>query len=92
MVLSKMFSVDPKPAEAQTCLTALFRSIGADPCDERDKLIRRKGISAKGTCRWITSNKVYESWLHARSQLLWISGGPGKGKTMLSIFLIEELE
>jgi hypothetical protein len=24
--------------------------------------------------------------------LLWISGGPGKGKTMLSIFLTEELE
>jgi hypothetical protein len=26
------------------------------------------------------------------ARLLWISGGPGKGKTMMSVFLTEELE
>ena len=35
---------------------------------------------------------TYKSWLCSDSQLLWLSGGPGKGKTMLSIFLSEELE
>lgn len=28
----------------------------------------------------------------ANTRLLWISGGPGKGKTMMSVFLTEELE
>jgi Cdc6-like AAA superfamily ATPase len=35
----------------------------------------------------------YQSWLSKpnSSSLLWISGGPGKGKTVISIFLTEEL-
>lgn len=45
-----------------------------------------------GTCEWIRENDAYISWLGSRSQLLWVSGGPGKGKSMLSIFLAEELE
>lgn len=44
------------------------------------------------TCEWIKFNNLYKSWLESPSQLLWVSGGPGKGKTMLSIFLAEELE
>ena len=35
---------------------------------------------------------TYQSWLDGNAQLLSISGGPGKGKTMFSIFLTEELE
>ena len=55
-----------------------------------------------GTCEWITHNASYRAWLNSdgagdasnndNTRLLWISGGPGKGKTMLSIFLTEELE
>ena len=45
-----------------------------------------------GTCIWIKDNESYKSWLCSASRLLWLSGGPGKGKTMLSIFLSEELE
>ena len=30
-------------------------------------------------------------WFYSDSCLLWLSGGPGAGKTMLSIFLVEEL-
>ena len=45
-----------------------------------------------GTCIWIKENASYKSWLCTGSRLLWLSGGPGKGKTMLSIFLSEELE
>lgn len=43
-----------------------------------------------GTCEWIIQNKSYISWLYGDTRLLWISGGPGKGKTMLSMFLTEE--
>jgi Cdc6-like AAA superfamily ATPase len=57
-----------------------------------------------GTCEWITPNEIYRAWLNSvgdgggngnsngDTRLLWISGGPGKGKTMLSVFLTEELE
>ena len=75
--------------EAETCLTALFLT---DPRDDREQLIQAKGSRVDGTCEWIKSNRLYTSWLDSQSQLLWLSGGPGKGKTMLSIFLAEELE
>jgi hypothetical protein len=78
--------------EAQACLAALFQAIQTDPRDDRENLIQIKGTRVNGTCKWITSNELYKSWLHSNSQLLWLSGGPGKGKTMLSIFLAEELE
>ena len=71
------------------CLTALFLT---DPRDDRDSIIQLKGPRVEGTCEWIKTNELYNLWLHSRSQLLWLSGGPGKGKTMLSIFLAEELE
>ncbi|MCJ1269162.1 hypothetical protein MMC22_009051 [Lobaria immixta] len=75
--------------EAEACSRALFLT---DPRDDREQLIQAKGSRVDGTCEWIKSNKLYDSWLHSHSQLLWLSGGPGKGKTMLSIFLAEELE
>ncbi|MCJ1264100.1 hypothetical protein MMC22_003971, partial [Lobaria immixta] len=75
--------------ESEACLASLFLT---DPRDDREQLIQTKGSRVVGTCEWIKSNKLFNSWLHSRSQLLWLSGGPGKGKTMLSIFLAEELE
>jgi Ankyrin repeats (3 copies)/NACHT domain/Ankyrin repeats (many copies)/Ankyrin repeat len=63
-----------------------------DPAEDRKALIDKKGSRAGGTCEWIVGDEIYKSWLRSRSQLLWLSGGPGKGKTMLSIFLAEELE
>ncbi|KAI9742898.1 MAG: hypothetical protein M1818_003627 [Claussenomyces sp. TS43310] len=75
--------------EAQACLRALFLT---DPRDDREKIIQTKGLRVDGTCKWIKTNELYNSWLRSQSQLLWLSGGPGKGKTMLSIFLAEELE
>jgi hypothetical protein len=65
-------------------------------------VISAKGTRVAGTCEWITHNKSYRAWLNGggdgngrnndNTRLLWISGGPGKGKTMLSVFLTEELE
>ena len=75
--------------EAQACKAALFLT---EPGDDRERIIHIKGPRVEGTCEWIKSSEVYQSWLHSRSQLLWLSGGPGKGKTMLSIFIAEELE
>jgi hypothetical protein len=37
-------------------------------------------------------NETYKTWLDGDPGLLWIFGGPGKGKTMLSIYLTQQLE
>ncbi|KAK9443465.1 NACHT and Ankyrin domain protein [Metarhizium brunneum] len=63
-----------------------------EPVIDLETLKSKKGQRTKGTCKWIKDNEKYQSWLGGDSQFLWISGGPGKGKTMLSIFLTEELE
>lgn len=79
----------PPRSFAQDCMTALWLT---DPLEDRKNLIDMKGPRVSGTCEWIRTNETYLSWLRSCSQLLWLSGGPGKGKTMLSIFLAEELE
>lgn len=71
------------------CLASLFLT---EPKDDREKLVNVKGSRVDGTCTWIRDNALYKTWTQSHSQCLWISGGPGKGKTMLSIFIAEELE
>ncbi|KIW70057.1 hypothetical protein PV04_02368 [Phialophora macrospora] len=73
------------------CLAELFIT---NPVDDRAMLIRTKGTRSEGTCIWITEHPTYRSWQDpaCQSPLLWISGGPGKGKTMMSVFLTEERE
>lgn len=65
----------------------------SEPSSVRAELLNTKGNLTEGTCQWIRRNETYQSWLEAQdSGLLWISGGPGRGKTMLSIFLTQEWE
>ncbi|KAH8591314.1 hypothetical protein B0O99DRAFT_719265, partial [Bisporella sp. PMI_857] len=83
---------DSSRSNREACLSALFVT---DPRNDRERLINVKGSRVDGTCKWIEADRRYNTWLHPRSdrsQLLWLSGGPGKGKTILSIFLAEELE
>ena len=70
---------------------ALFQTLGSDPRDDRDQIRLRKGARVEGTCACITSHETYRLWLGSHSQLLYLSGGPGTGKTMLSVFLMEEI-
>ncbi|KAH7254972.1 hypothetical protein B0J15DRAFT_526313 [Fusarium solani] len=71
------------------CRNTLFVS---EPKIDRATLISSKGQRAPGTCEWIRENSHYQIWLAGESRLLWISGGPGRGKTVLSLFLNEEIE
>lgn len=71
------------------CRNTLCRT---DPYVDREKLKTAKGNRVTGTCEWIRNNSTYQSWLDGNPPLLSITGGPGMGKTMLSIFLTEELE
>ncbi|KAK6708877.1 hypothetical protein SNK04_009822 [Fusarium graminearum] len=43
-----------------------------------------------GTCQWIRSHSLFVSWLEAGTNaLLWLTGHPGCGKTMLSYSLAQ---
>ena len=53
--------------------------------NKQDKILEETGS-------WILSNKSYTKWLNDdSSQLLWLHGDPGKGKTMLAISLVKEM-
>lgn len=74
------------------CLHALYLT---DPEHDREELSNVKGNITEGTCSWILSTIEYTQWRQqgfGSKNLLWICGGPGSGKTMLSIFLSKHLE
>ncbi|KAL7909564.1 hypothetical protein GGI35DRAFT_387121 [Trichoderma velutinum] len=83
------YASEPHQSKSDACRNALFL---ADPIVDRETLKSTKGRRTAGTCEWIRDNETYQSWLDGDVQCLWITGGPGKGKTMLSVFLTEELE
>ena len=75
--------------ENLTCLQSLFLS---NPQDDLAAIRNGKGKRTAGTCEWILTQDRYTSWLiGGSSQLLWLSGAPGIGKTMISSFLVEEI-
>lgn len=77
---------------SQDCRKSLFRSLAGDPADNRADFIAKYGRRVPGTCEWIKTNEMYLRWLSIPSQLLWLSGSAGKGKSMLAIYLTQELE
>ncbi|KAK2782915.1 hypothetical protein FQN52_000555 [Onygenales sp. PD_12] len=79
-------------AEAEACRKALLLSHHF--AGHRD-LVSWKGVRTPGTCEWIRSNKIYGHWMQmgtAANRILGISGSPGMGKTMVSLFIIEEIQ
>ncbi|KAF5548192.1 vegetatible incompatibility het-e-1 [Fusarium napiforme] len=64
-----------------------------DPRDDKSRIEETKGGLLEGAYRWILQNDKFQEWYDAsQSQLLWIKGDPGKGKTMLLCGLINELQ
>ncbi|KAL2808652.1 WD40-repeat-containing domain protein [Aspergillus granulosus] len=64
----------------------------ADPETERRRIEATKGGLLDDSFRWVLDNAEFQKWhTNSESQLLWIKGDPGKGKTMLMIGIIKEL-
>jgi hypothetical protein len=64
-----------------------------DPRDEKIRIERTKGGLLADSFRWILDNSDFQRWREDKqSQLLWIKGDAGKGKTMLMIGIINELQ
>ena len=82
-------SADSRKEDA---IAALFVT---NPQDDRQKHITYKGEVTPGTCTWIDQNGVFLAWKNEiahGTELVWLSAGSGKGKTMLSIFVTQRLE
>ncbi|KAH6687329.1 NACHT and ankyrin domain-containing protein, partial [Plectosphaerella plurivora] len=82
---------DPQDPDELRFLDGIFIT---DPRDDRSALVARKGHRVEGTCTWVTETDVYRSWLSTAPGPtgLMIQGSPGKGKTMMAIYLTEQLE
>jgi WD40 repeat protein/nucleoside phosphorylase len=76
-------------AEQSECLKSLRVT---DPTDDRNALIRTKGKRVPGTSEWILETTDVKEWLRpGGSNILWLHGNPGTGKTTIAITLTEEL-
>ncbi|KAL2782885.1 WD40-repeat-containing domain protein [Aspergillus keveii] len=75
--------------EDKACLRDLLVT---DPEAERRRIEATKGGLLDGSFRWALRSAEFQKWHSSpQSQLLWIKGDPGKGKTMLMIGIINEL-
>jgi ankyrin repeat protein len=86
------YNTSGAPTEQEKISACLSALVAIRPEDQRAALISAKGDRVEGTCEWITDDEAYRSLLQGDTRLLWIQGGPGKGKTMLSIYLTQHLE
>jgi Cdc6-like AAA superfamily ATPase len=65
-------------------------SLKAFDCESyRDKLLRKRH---ENTCNWLLTDQRYTRWLeNDKHTILWIHGGPGCGKSVISSFLTKAL-
>jgi NACHT domain/Heterokaryon incompatibility protein (HET) len=76
--------------EDQECIQHLRLT---DPRDDKKRIEETKGGLLGDSYCWILDNEEFRQWRDDKhSQLLWIKGDPGKGKTMLLCGIIKELE
>jgi NACHT domain len=63
-----------------------------DPREDKDRIEASKDRLLRDCYAWILESPDFRRWMdHDDTQLLWIKGDPGKGKTMMMIALVEEL-
>ena len=85
-----LMSVSAMTDEDNCCLADLLLT---DPRNEKSRIERTKGGLLADSFRWILDNSEFQRWHGGnQSQLLWIKGDAGKGKTMLMIGVINELQ
>jgi hypothetical protein len=63
-----------------------------NPRNDRERIEGDKDKLLKDCYTWILEDTSFQQWMtQGDSQLLWIKGDPGKGKTMLTMGVIAEL-
>ena len=80
--------------EVSKCLSTILQAEPklSKPVDYKCKVERKKGKVLLGTCDWLYSHATYSEFTSSNGDdLLWINGNPGKGKSMLTLSLIDKL-
>ena len=76
--------------EDNDCLRHLHVS---DPRDDKKRIEQTKGGLLQDSYRWVLDNEDFQRWrTDDQSRLLWVTGDPGKGKTMLLCGIIDEIQ
>ncbi|KAH8430992.1 uncharacterized protein LDX57_008653 [Aspergillus melleus] len=85
-------SLPPAIDEDQRDKHYLRELLLSHPDDDLRRIEATKGGLLDDSFRWILDTAEFQNWhTNSQSQLLWIKGDPGKGKTMLMIGIIREL-
>ncbi|KAF7511786.1 hypothetical protein GJ744_003517 [Endocarpon pusillum] len=78
------------PKHYWPCLSSLMLT---NPADDLSDIRRAKGERTQGTCEWLLAEGKYNTWwTGGPPQLLRLVGDAGIGKTMMSTFLVDELQ
>lgn len=68
----------------------------SEPAVKRNEIVFKWGSDKawiRRSCSWIEKTTEYRSWVAtAGPSVLWLCGGPGKGKTCLSVHVTFQLE
>ncbi|OTA05103.1 hypothetical protein A9Z42_0057260 [Trichoderma parareesei] len=90
--LENLLALQVKDLEQQDrdCLRDLYIT---NPRNDRKRLLEAKGGLLPDSFKWVMKSATFQQW-HREKQtnLLWIKGDPGKGKTMIICGVSEELE
>ncbi|KAE9987514.1 hypothetical protein EG328_002499 [Venturia inaequalis] len=82
---SEKFSQEDNKCIRDLCIT--------DPRLDKERIEKTKGGLDQGSYRWILEHPDFQRWRdNHETRLLWITGDPGKGKTILLCGIIHELE
>ncbi|KAG5820388.1 hypothetical protein H9Q74_000623 [Fusarium xylarioides] len=78
-----------EPSSSSAYVKALFIT---DPRVDKEEIQDRKGGLLTELSDWILQHDDFKSWERGEtSRILWISGEPGKGKTMLMCRIVDDL-
>ena len=85
LFLSHYTDISPVSNEQSDCMRDLYLS---DPGAAKERVPPR----VQGTCSWLSTHHSYMEWLDSDGpRMLWVTGAPGSGKTVLSTFVIDEI-
>ncbi|OBT46410.1 hypothetical protein VE00_03376 [Pseudogymnoascus sp. WSF 3629] len=85
--------LDDRNAQPEQLLKFLRAMKVMSAKDVLSDIKRRKGGRVGNTCEWILKREEFSAWGAVPDpQLFFIAGSPGIGKTMMSTFLVDELQ
>ncbi|KAJ3559868.1 hypothetical protein NPX13_g9478 [Xylaria arbuscula] len=67
----------------------ILKTTAVTQTDDWYSLFKRNLLEGSGA--WLQKEEFFEVWMNHQAPILWVFGGPGAGKTMLSTWLITTL-